>query len=65
MSNWVVGILRNGRGPTVGLRFDMDAVDVLKSESIEHRPVREGFVSVNDGVMHACGHDGHTRFADP
>lgn len=56
----VVGILRNGRGPTVGLRFDMDAVDVSESESLEHRPAQEGFASVNDGVMHACGHDGHT-----
>jgi len=25
----------------------------------DHIPAREGFASVNDGVMHACGHDGH------
>ena len=56
----VVGVLRNGEGPTIGLRFDMDAVDVIESRDSEHRPVREGFASVNDGAMHACGHDGHT-----
>jgi aminobenzoyl-glutamate utilization protein A len=56
----VVGILRQGDGPTVGLRFDMDALDLLESQDAEHRPVREGFVSVNEGAMHACGHDAHT-----
>jgi aminobenzoyl-glutamate utilization protein A len=56
----VVGILQRGTGPTVALRFDMDAVDVEESRSPDHRPWREGFASVNDGVMHACGHDGHT-----
>jgi aminobenzoyl-glutamate utilization protein A len=56
----VVGILCKGDGPTVGLRFDMDAVDITESQSPEHRPVREGFASVNGGAMHACGHDGHT-----
>lgn len=56
----VVGTLRNGDGRTVGLRFDMDAVDIIESQDPAHRPVREGFASVNDGAMHACGHDGHT-----
>lgn len=56
----VVGILTNGDGPTVGLRFDMDAVDIKESQDQGHRPIREGFASVNDGAMHACGHDGHT-----
>lgn len=56
----VVGILRHGKGPTVGLRFDMDALDLVESQSPEHRPVREGFVSVNEGASHGCGHDGHT-----
>jgi aminobenzoyl-glutamate utilization protein A len=59
-STGVVGILRRGQGPTVGLRFDMDAVDITESERPEHRPACEGFASVNDGAMHACGHDGHT-----
>jgi aminobenzoyl-glutamate utilization protein A len=56
----VVGILGNGDGPTVGVRFDMDAVDIKESQKQGHRPAREGFASVNDGAMHACGHDGHT-----
>ncbi len=56
----VVGILHNGEGPTVGLRFDMDAIDMQESHSPDHRPVQEGFVSVNDGAAHTCGHDGHT-----
>ena len=56
----VVGILDNGPGPVVGLRFDMDAVDISESQDSGHRPFREGFASVNDGASHACGHDGHT-----
>lgn len=56
----VVGTLRQGEGPTVGIRFDMDAVEMRESESQDHRPVREGFASVNAEAMHACGHDGHT-----
>lgn len=56
----VVGILENGVGPTVGIRFDMDALDLIESQSNDHRPMKEGFASVNVGAMHACGHDGHT-----
>lgn len=57
----VVGILNTGKtGPTVALRFDMDANDVVEDEAMSHRPCREGFRSVHDGAMHACGHDGHT-----
>jgi aminobenzoyl-glutamate utilization protein A len=56
----VVGILRQGKGPTVGLRFDMDALDLGESRSQDHRPAREGFGSVHVEAAHACGHDGHT-----
>ena len=55
----VIGILHCGEGPIVGMRFDIDALGVFESESMEHRPAREGFASVNRGFMHACGHDGH------
>lgn len=55
----VVGILENGEGPTISLRFDMDGVRIKESDSYNHRPCSEGFSSVNDGVTHACGHDGH------
>lgn len=57
----VVGILKGkGPGPVVGLRFDMDANDLVESQSENHRPVREGFRSIHENVAHGCGHDGHT-----
>ena len=49
----VVGTLRSGEGPSVGLRADMDALHIAELNEFEHK-------SVNDGRMHACGHDGHT-----
>lgn len=55
----VVGELRNGSGPAVALRFDIDALDLPESADEQHRPVQEGFVSIRDDVSHACGHDGH------
>lgn len=52
----LVGVLKSGRsGRTIGLRADMDALPILERGEGD-RPHR----SVNDGVMHACGHDGHT-----
>lgn len=47
-------------GPTVVFRFDLDANDVMEAQEHGHRPFREGFASINEGAMHACGHDGHT-----
>lgn len=55
----VIGILHCGEGPVVALRFDIDALGLLEDETEEHRPYKEGFSSVNPGMMHACGHDGH------
>ena len=55
----VIGILRCGDGPTVAMRFDIDALGVYESADAEHIPAREDFSSVNEGAMHACGHDGH------
>lgn len=55
----VVGLLKNGDGPTIGIRFDIDALGILEDCSLSHLPYREGFVSHNEGIMHACGHDGH------
>ncbi|WP_130834508.1 M20 aminoacylase family protein [[Erwinia] mediterraneensis] len=49
----VIGTLENGPGPTIGLRADMDALPITEKGD---RPWR----SQRPGVMHACGHDGHT-----
>ncbi len=56
----VVGILKNGSGPTLAFRFDLDAVEVEESTSEDHLPAKKGFASINEEAMHACGHDGHT-----
>jgi amidohydrolase len=45
--------IAGGRGPTVVLRADMDALPVREENNVP-------FASVNAGVMHACGHDMHT-----
>lgn len=55
----VIGILDCGKGPVIGMRFDIDALGVFEEKDVSHRPSAEGFCSVNDGMMHACGHDGH------
>lgn len=55
----VVGTLSNGNGPTIGLRFDIDALNLVESEDPTHRPTAEGFSSIHENVCHACGHDGH------
>ncbi len=50
----VVGILRAGTGNrAIGLRADMDALPITETSAHD-------YVSKTPGVMHACGHDGHT-----
>lgn len=54
-----VGIISNGQGPTIALRFDIDALPIQEISDKNHYPTQNSFSSVNDGVMHACGHDFH------
>ncbi|MDP2017183.1 M20 aminoacylase family protein [Hydrogenophaga sp.] len=50
----VVGQLRRGRSTrAIGLRADMDALPILEATGAD-------WTSCHHGVMHACGHDGHT-----
>ncbi|HEX8009649.1 MAG TPA: M20 aminoacylase family protein [Casimicrobiaceae bacterium] len=50
----VVGVLRHGGGnDAIGLRADLDALHIRERSGLP-------YASLNDGRMHACGHDGHT-----
>ena len=57
----VVGVLRNGDGPTILLRADMDALPILEKTNLSyastHRMV--DIDGIEKPVMHACGHDIH------
>jgi aminobenzoyl-glutamate utilization protein A len=57
----LVAVWDTGRkGDHLAFRFDIDALPIAESSSEQHVPYKEGFHSKNPGVMHACGHDGHT-----
>lgn len=55
----VIGILHCGEGPTVALRFDIDALPIQETHDKGHFPADNGFASIHEHTMHACGHDGH------
>lgn len=48
----VVGTIGQGGGRAIGLRADMDALNIIETNTFAHK-------SICDGKMHACGHDGH------
>jgi amidohydrolase len=57
----VVGVMKNGNGPTVLVRTDMDALPVHEETGL---PYASTVITKNDegrdvSVMHACGHDAH------
>jgi hippurate hydrolase len=50
----VVGVIRGGKGDgAIGLRADMDALPIQEETGVP-------YASQHPGIMHACGHDGHT-----
>lgn len=52
----IIVTIKGGRpGKTIGLRADFDAVPIVEETDVP-------FKSRNHGVMHACGHDGHTAY---
>lgn len=57
----VVGVLRNGEGPVVGFRADMDGLPIEEDSAVDYRSGARGTLA--DGtevpVMHGCGHDTH------
>lgn len=60
----VVGVLRNGDGPTVMLRADMDGLPVAEATGLPYASTVTGRDEDGDavGVSHACGHDFHTTW---
>lgn len=57
----VVGVLKNGTGPTLLIRSDLDALPVIEQTGLPYASTR--MMTEQDGssvgVMHACGHDVH------
>jgi amidohydrolase len=58
----VVAVLKGGRpGPRIALRADMDALPVTERSGLPFASKAKGVFNGQEvGVMHACGHDGHT-----
>jgi amidohydrolase len=53
----IVAVIESGQpGPVLGIRADMDALPIHEENQVPYR-------SQHDGVMHACGHDGHVAIA--
>jgi hippurate hydrolase len=57
----VVAVMRNGAGPTVMLRADMDGLPVIEQTGLPYASKRRAVpaTGIETGVMHACGHDTH------
>ncbi len=59
--NGVVGVLKNGNGPTVMVRTDMDALPITEETGLPYasQVKTKDETGSEVGVMHACGHDTH------
>jgi hippurate hydrolase len=59
--NGVVGILKNGKGKTIMLRTDMDALPVKENTGLTYASevYMKNAAGIENPVMHACGHDMH------
>lgn len=57
----VVAVIRNGAGPTVMIRADMDALPVVEQTGLPYASKQVGVPAsgIETGIMHACGHDTH------
>lgn len=57
----VVGIMRNGEGPTILVRADMDGLPLAEASGLDYASTarQTGIDGVESNVMHACGHDVH------
>ncbi|MFZ5608085.1 MAG: amidohydrolase [Pseudomonadota bacterium] len=57
----VVAVLKNGEGPTVMIRADMDALPVAEETGLDYasKVTATGIDGTTSPVMHACGHDVH------
>lgn len=57
----VVGVLKNGKGPTVLVRADMDALPIIEQTGLPYasKVMTRDRTGREVGVMHACGHDVH------
>ncbi|PKP91255.1 MAG: amidohydrolase [Alphaproteobacteria bacterium HGW-Alphaproteobacteria-14] len=57
----VVAVMKNGEGPTVMLRADMDGLPVIEQTGLPYASTRRAVpaTGIETGVMHACGHDTH------
>jgi amidohydrolase len=58
----VVGVIRNGGGPTIMIRSELDALPILEATGLPYssRAKARGDSGEEGPVMHACGHDMHT-----
>ena len=61
----VVGLLRNGEGPTVLLRADMDALPMKENTGLPYASTKTGTdpsSGQETGIAHSCGHDMHVTW---